>query len=149
MGKLEMNQINLVARDFDATIAFHRRLGLDVTERSAPDLDMRHAEVKFSDGLVLEFDNETLAARYNSAWRSSDGGHRALFNYSLPTRESVDAKYAELCAAGYRRTQVPYDAFWGARQRNRQRSRRQRCSGLMSPIDAALRVWPPIDSPLV
>ena len=147
MSELAMNQINLVARDFDATITFYRRLGLDVTERSAPDLDVWHAEVTFSDGLVLEFDNRTLAARYNSAWRSSDGGNRALFNYSLPTRESVDATYAELSAAGYRSAQVPYDAFWGARYAIVSDPDGNDV-GLMSPIDEGRRMWPPVDSPI-
>ncbi len=146
MSKLEMNQINLVAKNFDATIAFYRRLGLNVTERSATDIDIRHAEVTLSSGLVLEFDNQTLAARYNAAWRTSGGGNRALFNFALPTRESVDVTYAELVAAGYCGAQVPYDAFWGARYAI-VGDPDGNDVGLMSPIDEGRHTWPPVDSP--
>src|SRR5205814_7751499 len=120
-GSIEMNdaapvlsQMNIVTRDFDATLSFYRLLGLKIPltqEREG----IRHAEVTFSNGLILEFDNHTLARTYNAAWRRLQGSSRAVIGFSMPTREAVDRYYAELTAAGYEGRQPPYDAFCGAR----------------------------------
>jgi hypothetical protein len=56
-----LNQLNIVARDFDTTLAFYRRLGVAVPDGfSSPD-GIRHAEVTLANGFVLEFDNLALA----------------------------------------------------------------------------------------
>jgi hypothetical protein len=103
-----LNQLNLVARDFDATVEFYRRLGVDVPRTEVFDGGVRHAEVRMPNGVVLEFDNLTLARGYNAAWRRPQGSSRALLGFSLPSREAVDQLYAELVAAGYEGRQVPY-----------------------------------------
>jgi uncharacterized glyoxalase superfamily protein PhnB len=38
-----------------------------------------------------------------------------VLGFKVDSRERVDEIYAGLVAAGYRRQQPPYDAFWGAR----------------------------------
>ena len=43
-----LDQINLVARDMDATVAFYRGLGLDIPAPFADAESGRHAEVKFA-----------------------------------------------------------------------------------------------------
>ena len=141
-----LHQLNLVARDFDATLAFYRRLGVDVPDGPATPDGIRHAEVAFPSGLVLEFDNHTLARTYNAAWRRPEGGSRALIGFSLPTREAVDALYADLTASGYEGRQPPYDTFWGARYAV-VADPDGTDVGLMSPLDPARRTWPPKDSP--
>jgi catechol 2,3-dioxygenase-like lactoylglutathione lyase family enzyme len=141
-----LNQLNLVARDFDATLAFYRRLGLDVEERSAPDFRQRHAEIVLASGFVLELDDEPLARLYNAGWRRAGGGTRALIGFSLPTREAVDRRYAELLAAGHAGRQPPYDTFWGARYAI-VADPDGREVGLMSPPDERRRSWPPVASP--
>ena len=141
-----LNQLNIVARDFDATLAFYRRLGLDVPDgHSSPD-GIRHAEVKLSNGFVLELDNADLARVYNAAWRNPAGSSRALIGFSVPTREAVDERYAALIAAGYEGRQPPYDAFWGARYAV-VADPDGNDVGIMSPIDDARRSWPPVESP--
>lgn len=141
-----LHQINLVARDFDATLAFYRRLGVEVPDGSAVPDGVRHAEVTMANGVVLAFDNHGLARLYNAAWRKPGGSSRALLGFSVASREAVDRIYAELIAAGHAGRQPPYDTFWGAR-----------CAvvadpdgndvGIMSPLDDTRRSWPPQDSP--
>jgi catechol 2,3-dioxygenase-like lactoylglutathione lyase family enzyme len=141
-----LTQLNLVAKDFDASVAFYRRLGLTVTERSAPDMGHRHAEVTLPNGFLLEVDNQELAATYNAGWRGPEGGSRAVVGFTVPTREDVDRLYAELTGSGYRGRQRPYDAFWGARYAVVVDPDGVDV-GLMSPIDDRHRRWPPTESP--
>ncbi len=145
-AKPVLSQLNLVARDFDATAAFYRRLGVEVP--AAPDLGdgIRHADVALANGFSLEFDSEQLAGIYNAAWRRPEHSGRALIGFSLPTREAVDERYAELVAAGYKGLQAPYDTFWGARYAI-VADPDGNDVGLMSPLDPARRSWPPKDSP--
>ena len=141
-----LNQLNIVARDFDASVRFYRRLGIDIPDRSGPDQAIRHAEATMSNGVVLEFDNHQLAQTYNASWRGASGGSRALIGFTLSSREEVDRTYAELTAAGYVGKQCPYDAFWGARYAI-VADPDGNDVGLMSPSDAKRRMWPPLVSP--
>jgi len=43
------------------------------------------------------------------------GRDRVVIGFKVAARDSVDALYAELVAAGHAGQQPPYDAFWGAR----------------------------------
>jgi uncharacterized glyoxalase superfamily protein PhnB len=141
-----LTQINLVAHDFDASAAFYRLLGLELPDRSAPQLDIRHAAATGSDACVLELDNENLAARYNSSWRRPTGGARLVLGFSFTTRAAVDSKYAQLVAAGHEGRQAPYDAFFGVRYAV-VADPDGNDVGLMSPVDDAMRSWPPADAP--
>lgn len=140
-----LNQLNIVAEDFDATLDFYRQLGLSIPDSASQDT-VRHAEVTLANGLRLEFDNLALAQAYNAAWRLPGGSSRTLIGFSLPTREAVDLRYAELVAAGYQGRQPPYDTFWGARYAV-VADPNGNDVGLMSPIDESRKTWPPTDSP--
>lgn len=94
-----LNQLNIVANNFDATIAFYRRLGVQVPDAVNVPEGTRHASVTFPNGFVLEFDNHALARTYNAGWRHPAGSSRALIGFTLPTREAVDQRYHELVAA--------------------------------------------------
>jgi uncharacterized glyoxalase superfamily protein PhnB/mannose-6-phosphate isomerase-like protein (cupin superfamily) len=141
-----LNQLNIVAEDFDQTIAFYRKLGLETVEAPPSPGGIRHAKAKLPDGFLLEFDNGTLARFYNAAWRNTKERGRIVIGFCLPTRDSVDRLYHELLSSGYTSVQSPYDAFWG-----------QRYAivvdpdghdvGLMSPPDESRRTWPPVESP--
>ena len=140
-----LDQLNIVAGDFDATVAFYRRLGAEL--KTVPESHgIRHTEAQFANGVRLEIDNGALARIYNSAWRRSEGSSRALIGFTLASREAVDALYAELVGAGYAGRQKPHDAFWGARYAI-VADPDGNDVGLMSPIDAASRRWPPYEAP--
>ena len=141
-----LNQLNIVAKDFDATIEFYRRLGVSITEAPGTVNSPRHARASLPDDFILEFDNHALAQIYNAAWRRSRGSSRVVIGFCLPTREAVDQRYAELVSAGYEGRQPPYDAFWGARYAIIADPDGNDV-GLMSPIEENRRLWPPTESP--
>lgn len=62
-----LNQINIVASDFDASVRFYRRLGIDSPDRSTSDQGIRHAEATLPDGMSLECDDHQLARIHNAA----------------------------------------------------------------------------------
>jgi catechol 2,3-dioxygenase-like lactoylglutathione lyase family enzyme len=135
--------LNLVVRDMNATLAFYRRLGLEIPDSGVwrTETGAHHVEVAMPNGLDLDFDSAELARSYNAGWQP-DGGSRSVIGFSLPTREAVDARYTELTSAGYTGLQPPYDAFWGARYAIIQDPDGNHV-GLMSPLDPSRRSDPP------
>jgi catechol 2,3-dioxygenase-like lactoylglutathione lyase family enzyme len=142
--KLVLNQLNLVARDFEKTLAFYRRLGVEIPERKLPG-EWRHAEARLANGFTLEFDNPEIAGVYNAGWRASVGA-RALIGFAVETSEAVDARYAEMTGAGYKGKQPPYDTFWGARYAIVEDPDGNDV-GIMGPVDRSRSSWPPKESP--
>ncbi|MHB1606560.1 MAG: VOC family protein [Leptospirales bacterium] len=142
-----LNQLNIVAGEFDRTLAFYRRLGLDITESPQSPEGIRHAKAKLPDGFLLEFDNQILARFYNAAWRGSGERGRTVIGFALPTREKVDHLYQELLSSGYKGLQSPYDAFWGQRYAI-VADPDGNDIGLMSPPEETRRRWPPVESPV-
>ena len=57
-----------------------------------------------------------------------------VLGFAFPSREAVDATYADLVAAGYKAQQAPFDAFWGARYAVVE-DPDGNAVGLMSPVD--------------
>jgi uncharacterized glyoxalase superfamily protein PhnB len=140
-----LNQLDIVARDFDKTLAFYRRLGLNIPDLPAAG-GIRHAESTLANGFVLHLDNVELARVYNAAWRQPGGSSRALIGFSVASRDAVDERYADLVAAGYQGRQPPYDTFWGARYAV-VADPDGNDVGIMSPLDESRRSWPPKESP--
>jgi uncharacterized glyoxalase superfamily protein PhnB len=100
----------LVVDDMAATVAFYRRVGLDVPagaeEESHVDLDIG--------GVRLMFDTVELVRSFSS-WEPPSAGHRMGLAFLCDSPEHVDATYADLVGAGYRGRLEPFDAFWGQR----------------------------------
>lgn len=134
------NQVNLVVKDMDATVAFYRRLGLEILD-VGPAWQAHHRTAAMSDGFDLDFDSEEFAQKWNRGWRSQAEGAMGVLGFRIPSREAVDELYAELTNAGYRGQQAPYDAFWGARYAIVEDPDGY-AVGLMSPIDSARRSTP-------
>ena len=108
------DQVNLVVRDIDATVAFYRRLGLPVSDSGGdwPEgSGARHVEVEVGNGMSLEFDN----MKSGTTWHRGISGPTAVLGFTVASREAVDELYAELTNAGAVGRQEPYDAFWGGR----------------------------------
>jgi len=134
-----LNQINLVARDMDASAAFYRRLGLTFGDPPAP-WDRHHRRAGTPEGLELELDSAEFAAVWNEGWPAGNGG--VVIGFRLGTRALVDETYWDLTEAGYAGQQPPYDAFWGARYAV-VKDPDGNSVGLMSPMDPAMRAAPP------
>ncbi|SEP06741.1 VOC family protein [Actinacidiphila rubida] len=103
--------IGLVVADMAASLAFYRRLGLDIP----PTADAEpHVEVPLPGGLRLAWDTIATVRSFDPDWTPATGSRISLaFDCGSP--EGVDAVHAELTEAGYTGTHKPWDAFWGQR----------------------------------
>jgi catechol 2,3-dioxygenase-like lactoylglutathione lyase family enzyme len=140
-----LNQLNFVVRDIDAALGFYRRLGLVIPDsavwRTAS--GAHHVDLTLPNGVHFHLDSVALAKSYNAGWwEPAGGGSRSVLGFSLPSRQAVDERYAELTAAGYSGRQPPYDTFWGARYAIVEDPDGNDV-GLMSPQDPARRSAPP------
>jgi catechol 2,3-dioxygenase-like lactoylglutathione lyase family enzyme len=126
------DQLNLVARDMDATLAFYRRLGLEIPG-TAPEWAQHHRNAKTNEGIDLDFDSQTFARQWDAGWKSGP-----VIGFRVSSRDEVDRLHDDLVAAGYSSQQAPYDAFWGARYAVIE-DPDGNSVGLMSPIDDARR----------
>ena len=142
-----LSALNLVARDMEVTLAFYRRLGVEIPHEKfwRTESGIHHVEASTPNGLELHFDSEELAASYDSGYSAAQTpqpGTRTIIGFSLSSREEVDERYGALLAAGYRGLQAPYDAFWGARYAVVE-DPDGRHVGLMSAVDPARKTAPP------
>jgi catechol 2,3-dioxygenase-like lactoylglutathione lyase family enzyme len=112
-----LSGIHISVRDMEATLAFYRRLGLEIPDESVWRVDGvgHHVAVKVADGVSLEFDSRALTRAYDTGWQEPSGSPATVISFALASRQAVDDLYAELTAAGYRGRLAPLDAFWGAR----------------------------------
>ena len=134
-----LDQINLVVSDMDASIAFYRRLGLEIGP-SLPEWERHHRTVSTPDGIDFDLDSNAFAQRWNDGW--SEGRTGAVITFRVETRAGVDRIYNELTSAGYGGQMAPYDAFWGARYAIVE-DPDGNAVGIMSPSDPAHRTAPP------
>ena len=134
-----LDQINLVVKDMDASMAFYRRLGVELPEYQ-PEWDAHHRSAKIGGGLDFDLDSAVFASQWNEGSR----GPTCVVGFKVSSSEAVDALFADLTGAGYTGQQAPYDAFWGARYAIVQDPDGNPV-GLMGPISASLRrdVEPP------
>ena len=131
-----LDQINLVVSDMEATVAFYRRLGLDIPE-TVPAFQAHHRSARLPGGIDFDIDSVEFARHWDRGWASGSG----VIGFKLASREQVDVVYADLTSAGYRGQQEPCDAFWGARYAIVEDPDGNPV-GLMSPIDPARRTSP-------
>jgi catechol 2,3-dioxygenase-like lactoylglutathione lyase family enzyme len=137
------DQVNLVVADMDASLAFYRQLGLTIPDAGEwpPGSGARHADATMPNGVHLELDNHEMVGIWYPGWHDEGGGSRGVINFSLGTRDAVDALYTDLTGAGYPGRHSPHDAFWGSRYAI-VRDPDGNDVGLMSPPDQARRFVP-------
>jgi predicted lactoylglutathione lyase len=131
------NQVNLIVRDMDKTVAFYRRLGLTIDAEPGSE----HVGVTFPNGVSMDLDSVGFVPMWDSASKGATGGSTVL-GFSVASREAVDDLYTTLTHDGYAGRQPPYDAFFGARYAMVEDPDGNPV-GLMSPIDAERKTWPP------
>jgi catechol 2,3-dioxygenase-like lactoylglutathione lyase family enzyme len=107
-----LDVIGLVVADLPASLAFYRRLGLDIP----PDAEKEdHVDVSLPGGLHLCWDAVTLIRGFDPSWTPPSGGHRVALAFRCADPAEVDRTYADLTAAGHPGHLEPWDAFWGQR----------------------------------
>jgi uncharacterized glyoxalase superfamily protein PhnB len=135
-------QINLVVRDMRESLAFYRRLGLDIPAEGVWESGghAHHASAETGGEVGLEFESRQLAHAYNRGFAAERG--RVVIGVSLESREAVDALWAALLSEGAQGLQPPFDAFWGARYAIVEDPDGNPVA-LTSPVDPARRAPPP------
>ena len=107
-----LDAIGLVVADMGRTLAFYRRLGLEIP----PDAEAEdHAEATLPSGLRLMWDTEEGIRSFDPDWTAPTGSPRMGLAFACDNAGDVDRIYAELTEAGYTGQREPWDAFWGQR----------------------------------
>jgi catechol 2,3-dioxygenase-like lactoylglutathione lyase family enzyme len=140
-----LNQLDLVVADIDASLAFYRRLGMEIPEsavwRTAS--GAHHVDLLLPNGLHFHLDSVALTKHFDRGWPdAARSATKAIIGFAVASREAVDERYADLVSAGYSGRQPPYDKFWGARYAVVEDPDGTHV-GLMSPLDPARRRLPP------
>ncbi|MFE3252388.1 VOC family protein [Streptomyces sp. NP-1717] len=107
-----LDLIGIVTSDMAASLAFYRRLGLDIPTDAdtAP-----HVEAALPGGMRLAWDTEDVVRSFDPGWTPPSTGDRLGLNFLCDSPADVDAVYAELTGAGYRGHLKPWNAEWGQR----------------------------------
>lgn len=110
--RANISAIGLVVQDMAGSLAFYRRLGLDIP----PEADREaHVEYALPGGLRLFWDTVETVRGFDPEWTEPSGGPRVSLAFELSDPEAVDTLYRELTAAGYHGQRAPWDAVWGQR----------------------------------
>ena len=139
-----LDQLNLVSADPAASIAFYRRLGVEIADAAIWRTASGTHHVNARSG---EVDFELDSTAFAQVWNQGGGGRGYLpgrfdLVFRVTTREAVDEVYADLTATGYAGLQPPHDAFWGARYAIVE-DPDGIAVGLMSPISPDFKSVPP------
>ena len=104
--------IGLVVADMARSLAFYRRLGLEIPA----DADAQpHVEAALPRGMRLLFDTVDTIRSFDPEWTPPTGGHQMSLAFACDGPVEVDRMYADLVGAGYDGHKEPWDAFWGQR----------------------------------
>ncbi|MEV0991994.1 VOC family protein [Streptomyces sp. NPDC049949] len=107
-----LDMIGLVVSDMAASLAFYRRLGLDLPAGAE---EQPHVEAVLPGGLRIGWDTEDVIRSFDPSWTRPAGGDRMGLAFLCGSPSEVDAVYAELTDAGYEGHLEPWGAFWGQR----------------------------------
>jgi catechol 2,3-dioxygenase-like lactoylglutathione lyase family enzyme len=110
MPRLDM--VGLHVRDMAASLAFYRRLGLEVPEGAE---SQPHVEATLPGGLRVGWDTHEVMRSFDPDWRPAEGGTSFSLAFLVDAPAEVDELYAELTGDGYDGHLAPWDAFWGQR----------------------------------
>lgn len=107
-----LDAIGLVVSDLPATLAFYRRLGLDIPAGADTE---PHVECTLPGGIRMMFDPVATVRSFDPDWTPPTGGHRVSLAFACADAAEVDKLYADLTGAGYTGHKDPWDAAWGQR----------------------------------
>jgi len=107
-----LNLIGLVVADMGKTLAFYRRLGLDIPHSADTE---QHVEYTLTSGIRLAWDTVDAVRSFDSSWTPPRGSSRMGLAFQCDSPAEVDRVYADLVQAGYEAHKEPWDAFWGQR----------------------------------
>jgi catechol 2,3-dioxygenase-like lactoylglutathione lyase family enzyme len=106
----KLDMIGLVVEDMAASLAFYRKLGLDLPETDAP-----HVEATLPGGLRFGWDTVETIRSFDPEWTKPAGGSAVGICFLCDSPAEVDELHASLVADGHPSHKEPWDAFWGQR----------------------------------
>jgi catechol 2,3-dioxygenase-like lactoylglutathione lyase family enzyme len=109
---IRIDVVGVVVADMAQSLAFYRRLGLDVPASADTE---PHVEVPLPGGLRLAFDTVETIRSFDPGWTPPSGSHRIALAFACDSPDEVDATFHALVSAGYMGHLEPWDAFWGQR----------------------------------
>jgi catechol 2,3-dioxygenase-like lactoylglutathione lyase family enzyme len=121
MSKPILDQINLVCGDTAASVAFYRRLGVEISDDriwSTPTgaHHIRAADQSADQTIAFDLDSTAFAQKWNPSWKGrTDLAGRFVLGFRVAARTNVDDLYRDMTGTGYCGLREPHDAFWGAR----------------------------------
>ena len=104
--------IGLVVADMPRSLAFYRRLGLEIPAEADGE---SHVEASLPGGLRIAWDTVETVRSFDPDWTPPSGSGRIGLAFRCDSPADVDAMYAALLDAGYEGHKPPWDAFWGQR----------------------------------
>jgi len=109
---MPLDAIGVVVDDLDRARDFYRLLGIAIAEDPE---GHGHAEAELAGGIRLMFDTVETMRSFDPDWARGSGSPPVTLAFSMDSPAEVDAKHAELVAAGGQSHKEPWDAFWGQR----------------------------------
>jgi catechol 2,3-dioxygenase-like lactoylglutathione lyase family enzyme len=104
--------IGLIVADMARSLAFYRRLGLEIPA----DADAEsHVEAALPGGTRILWDTADMIRSFDPEWAPPSGGQRIGLAFLCEGPAEVDSTYADLVGAGYEGHREPWDAVWGQR----------------------------------
>ena len=72
---IDFDQIDIIAHDMDATLAFYRMLGVHIPDTAIwrTRSGIHHVDFTMPSGLIIHFDSPRLASSYNTGWQEPNG----------------------------------------------------------------------------
>ncbi|MGH9559148.1 MAG: hypothetical protein ACRD30_07895 [Bryobacteraceae bacterium] len=99
-----LNQVNIVSGSLGASIAFYRRLGMEIPDeriwRTPTGIHHAGATNGGNHAIDLDLDSVAFARLWNSGWSGrSDVKGRVVIGFRVPSRDAVDRIYVDLMDA--------------------------------------------------
>ena len=107
-----LNAIGMIVADMGKTLAFYRRLGLEIADTADAG---QHVDHTLPSGLRLMWDTPDVIRSFDPDWTPPSGGTRVSLAFECESPAAVDRLYADLVRAGYDGHKEPWDADWGHR----------------------------------
>jgi predicted lactoylglutathione lyase len=95
--ELQLSMIVLEVQDLARSIAFYRRLGLDVAD-APPERPIVVHRMPSGVSLLL---TSGFASRYDQTWTRPESGYQQMLEFYVGNDDAVEQKWAELTGAGY------------------------------------------------
>ena len=107
-----LDMVGLHVRDMAASLAFYRRLGLEIPPGAESE---PHVEATLPGGLRVGWDTHEVMRSFDPDWKPAQSGTSFTLCFLVDSPAEVDSLYAELTGDGYDGHLESWNAFWGQR----------------------------------